>query len=220
LLEGTPRTFTARALCASTVIEIGAALFDRMIRTNVELGVRMLRKLSQRLSAAEALAQQGGIAAVPASVTPPRPAAGRPVSPDNGSRPVNSGRTAPAAAAGKTPSEVFLVNTEGGEIFRLKITDQPLHVGRFDPVTSVRPEVDLTLLDLKRSVSRRHATLTRGGGGFHLTEEVGALNGTRINGTPLTPGQPASLQDGDQISFGSVVLSFKTSPPEAAPSAN
>ena len=39
-------------------------------------------------------------------------------------------------------------------------------MGRFDPVTEMRPEVDLTSLDLKRSVSRRHARLIRTDDGF------------------------------------------------------
>jgi pSer/pThr/pTyr-binding forkhead associated (FHA) protein len=42
-----------------------------------------------------------------------------------------------------------------------------------------------------------------------LTEEVGALNGTFVNGTKLVTGRPHTLQDGDRVSFGMVKLIFK-----------
>jgi len=71
------------------------------------------------------------------------------------------------------------------------------------------PDVDLTQVDLKRSVSRRHARLVRGADGFALTEEVGALNGTFVNGTKLVTGRPHPVQDGDKISLGMVKLVFK-----------
>lgn len=82
-------------------------------------------------------------------------------------------------------------------------------VGRYDPVTEMRPDVDLTQLDLKRSVSRRHAMLTDTGDGFTITEEVGALNGTSVNGSKLVTGKPHPLQEGDVLSFGMVKLIFR-----------
>jgi len=81
-------------------------------------------------------------------------------------------------------------------------------VGRFDPVTGTRPEVDLTLLDLKRSVSRRHALVSSDSEGYLVSEEVGALNGTSVNDRPLRPGEPVRLHDGDRLGFGGVVLLF------------
>jgi pSer/pThr/pTyr-binding forkhead associated (FHA) protein len=83
-------------------------------------------------------------------------------------------------------------------------------VGRYDPVTEMRPDVDLTQLDLKRSVSRRHAVLQDIGDGFTITEEVGALNGTSVNGDKLVTGKPHPLEDGDILSFGMVKLIFRT----------
>src|SRR3989442_7031104 len=49
VLEGLPRTASAEALATSEIIEINSATFDTMIRANIEIAVRMLRKLSNRL---------------------------------------------------------------------------------------------------------------------------------------------------------------------------
>src|SRR2546427_151750 len=52
VLEGLPRTASAEALDTSEIIEINSATFDTMIRANIEIAVRMLRKLSNRLQEA------------------------------------------------------------------------------------------------------------------------------------------------------------------------
>src|SRR3989449_7430894 len=52
VLEGLPRTASAEALDTSEIIEINSATFDTMIRGNIEIAVRMLRKLSNRLQEA------------------------------------------------------------------------------------------------------------------------------------------------------------------------
>src|SRR5262245_59806577 len=53
LLEGTPRTVSAEALEGAELIEINSAAFDRMVHTNVEIAVRMIRKLAVRVGDAE-----------------------------------------------------------------------------------------------------------------------------------------------------------------------
>ncbi|MFQ5718918.1 MAG: cyclic nucleotide-binding domain-containing protein [Acidobacteriota bacterium] len=216
LLAGTPRSFTARAAEASDVIEISPALFDRMIRGNIEIAVRMLRKLSARLSTmeqrlAQFRAQPRSSPAPPA----PIPAGGA----QRSARPAATPPPRPAPAIAKEPGQGngtvvephYLVETSRHEVFTLP--PGTACVGRFDPVTGTRPEVDLTLLDLKRSVSRRHAVITIDDGGCLVTEEVGALNGTTVNGTKLTPGEPVPVQDGDEVAFGSVVLTFQSAAP-------
>ncbi|HZN55165.1 MAG TPA: FHA domain-containing protein, partial [Candidatus Polarisedimenticolaceae bacterium] len=96
-----------------------------------------------------------------------------------------------------------------GEGLLFPVNGNETLIGRFDPVTELMPDVDLTQVDLKRSVSRRHARLVRTNEGFVLTEEVGALNGTFVNGTKLVTGRPHPIQDGDRVSFGMVKLVFK-----------
>jgi predicted component of type VI protein secretion system len=90
------------------------------------------------------------------------------------------------------------------------VTSGAAVIGRYDPVTGSRPEIDLTHVDINRSVSRRHARLLLQDGSFFLTEEVGALNGTMVNGRKLVPGQPQALASGDRIALGMVALVFKS----------
>jgi predicted component of type VI protein secretion system len=101
----------------------------------------------------------------------------------------------------------MLVLEGGGKTF--PITAAAAVIGRYDPVTGQRPEIDLTQVDINRSVSRRHARLQHQDGAFYLSEEVGALNGTLVNGKRLVPGQPQVLQGGDRIAVGMVALVYK-----------
>src|SRR5262245_11980881 len=83
VLEGLPRTSSAEALKDADLIEINSTTFDRMIRANIEIAVRMLRKLSNRLQEAnsrlESLTQigttTGNVAAIAAGVEMDAPAA-------------------------------------------------------------------------------------------------------------------------------------------------
>jgi pSer/pThr/pTyr-binding forkhead associated (FHA) protein len=216
LLEGTPRPFNARAQEPTDVIEISSALFDRMIRSNIELAVRMLRKLSLRLSEAEERNRSRPRKAPSPSVEEPATeisdAAPPTVADGNGDRPDDVASTPPAepdTALPVAPETARLINPDGSEVFPMDGSN--IRVGRFDPVTGTRPEVDLTLLDLKRSVSRRHALLVADDDSFLLSEEVGALNGTLVNGERLSTGEPVRLEDGDQLSFGGVTLILQLS---------
>jgi CRP/FNR family cyclic AMP-dependent transcriptional regulator len=189
ILEGLPRTISAEAVEDAELIEINSMTFDKMIKGNIEIAIRMLRKLSIRLREAErrieALQADGRSAAA--------------------SRPTVSAAVRPASPA----SSGTRLEVEGeGTLF--PVNAQETLIGRFDPVTELMPDVDLTQVDLKRSVSRRHARLVRVSDGFTLTEEVGALNGTFVNGTKLVTGKPHPLQDGDKVSFGMVKLVFRS----------
>jgi predicted component of type VI protein secretion system len=77
-------------------------------------------------------------------------------------------------------------------------------------VTQLKPDIDLTDLDLKRTVSRQHARVLKTDEGFAVVEEAGALNGTLVNETRLTAGQSHELRDGDRLSLGSVCVIFRT----------
>ena len=50
LLEDLPRATTARARTDVELVRINGAMFNAMLRTNTEIAVRMMRKLSRRLS--------------------------------------------------------------------------------------------------------------------------------------------------------------------------
>jgi hypothetical protein len=244
LLDGAPHGASARAVDDVELIEINSTLFDRMIKGNVEIAVRMLRKLSIRLREtnrkyeaqlaapeADPGASKATRAPVPAPSIPAAPPAegARTKAPpvmQTRAEPVElavEAAVAPAAAVASEPSpppprpaapaagadgcHAFLHSEDGMEKFALTAAKAVL--GRFDPVTGLKPEVDLSNVDINRSVSRRHARLNLEGGIYYLIEEPGALNGTFINGRKLITGKPTRLKDGDAVNLGTVKLVFR-----------
>ncbi len=189
ILEGLPRTISAEAVEDAELIEINSMTFDKMIKGNIEIAIRMLRKLSIRLRETERRLE--GFQADGRSAAPARPAA-----------------SAKPAAVGRIGTGTRLEVEGEGTLF--PVSGNETLIGRFDPVTEQMPDLDLTQVDLKRSVSRRHVRLVRTNEGYVLTEEVGALNGTFVNGTKLVTGRPHPLQDGDRVSVGMVKLVFRT----------
>ena len=212
VLEGQPRTSSARALEDCELIEINSTIFDRMIRGNIEIAVRMLRKLSARLQEAnpraeELIAEEPRVPASPPPDTdpPPEPA------PEPQERAVSP---PPAAATDGEAAIPFgpdwlgvLVLGDGQRAFPIR--GEISLIGRYDPVTGTRPEIDLTAYDTSRSVSRRHAKVTARGDTLFVSEEVGALNGTFLNGKRLTPGKPEPIRTGDTLALGTVTLRFE-----------
>lgn len=92
-----------------------------------------------------------------------------------------------------TPTTAELV-METGE--RFTIDDAGFSVGRL-------PNCSLILSD--ENVSRNHAVIQRGPGGWTLTDN-GSTNGTTVNGAPVTEVQ---LQSGDKIVFGATPATFE-----------
>jgi CRP-like cAMP-binding protein len=230
LLESQPRTTHALVVEDADLVEINATLFDKMIRGNIEIAVRMMRKISLRLRELEERLHAELPAAIVAAAPPPLPAPGpRPAppppsaSPQATEAPAPANLAAPAVAASPAPrarpsgappapkrvagAHAMFASSDGRHQFPL-LSDRAA-IGRFDPVTGMRPEVDLSALDINRSVSRHHARLVHEGDGYALTEEVGALNGTYVSGKRLTTGKPARLHHGDEVSFGMVKLMFQ-----------
>lgn len=75
--------------------------------------------------------------------------------------------------------------------------------GREHPIrpgaNTIGREADIMLSDTQ--VSRRHASLVSADGSFTI-EDLGSTNGTKVNGTSLSPGQKQTLNAGDTLSFG------------------
>jgi CRP-like cAMP-binding protein len=101
------------------------------------------------------------------------------------------------------------VHVESGSQFVLPPAD-PVLVGRADPRSKPQPDIELTSVDAHRSLSRRHATVTRGGGRYRIVEEPRVANGTFVNGTRLTAGTAVEIADGDEVSFGLIRTVFRT----------
>jgi len=190
ILEGLPRTFAAEAVEDAQLIEINSTIFDKMIRGNIEIAIRMLRKLSIRLREAEMK-----ISELQAS----------------GARLAQPSGKSQAASARSTEASTTGVRLEvQGQPGSFPVGDLETLIGRNDPVTELKPDIDLTDLDFKRTVSRCHARIVREDDGFAVLEEVGALNGTSVNGLELVAGERHPLKDGDRLDVGAVTMVFHT----------
>jgi hypothetical protein len=250
LLERQARTTSAVVIEEAALVEIDATLFDKMIRGNIEIAVRMMRKLSLRLreyevergaepqsvekttpppavevqgtaeepalAAADVTPSAGEPPAPPpaqASPPPPLPPAPEPeipTPPPPPARPLQSALAAPRTleqVRAEVPDSHAVLSGKDG-VIHFPLVENESAIGRFDPVTGMRPEVDVSAIDINRSVSRHHARIVRSAEGYTLTEEVGALNGTFIDGTRLVTGEPTPIQDGNEIGLGVVRLQF------------
>ena len=74
-------------------------------------------------------------------------------------------------------------------------------------LNTVGREPDLPVWLDDSSVSRRHASITIADGA--LIEDLGSKNGTKVNAEQVVV--PVSLQDGDQVTIGKVVLLYRCS---------
>lgn len=72
-------------------------------------------------------------------------------------------------------------------------------VGRQDETRAIFPEI---CLPLDAAVSRRHALVALNAEGQLSLRDIGAANGTKLNGVPLQAMQDYPLQDGDEITLG------------------
>jgi len=187
LLEGVPRTASARAVTDCLLLRIDGSTFDQMIHSNPEIPVRMLRKLSQRL-------RQLGDAQLEAPV----PGSGE------------SGEPATQPVARPQGVTARLIHEGSGQQYPVPSAGE-ICVGRYDAATGFQPDVDLKAVDERRSTSRRHAKIAYRDGRFFLREEIGTANGTFVAGQRVRTGVEVELHDGDEVRFGFVRMTFRTS---------
>jgi CRP-like cAMP-binding protein len=193
ILERLPRSATAEVVEEGDLIVISSEVFGDMIKANPEIAVRMLRKYSIRLRETnkqlEQVMSMGGGAA---------PAAEQ-------AREV----IAPKGTAGTLQAEAlaYFVSPQSGNVFPIFKSDAL--IGRFDSVTGMRPEIDLTSEDQSRNISRRHARIVIKDGAFFVAEEIGTMNGTFLNGKKLANGVLTPIADGDEFVLCRLPLTFK-----------
>ena len=199
MLEDQPRSASARATTKSRLLRIERAAFADVLKQNVEIAVRIMRKLvarerhiEQRLHAALAELKKAKAAPASAKADAAAPIPSMPAAPP--------ARPAPAAAA----PNLALRLVDGGQTLALDAARSEFLVGRPDPVTGTQPEVNLGPYDSGRSLSRRHAKILREGSLYFVREEVGTSNGTFVNGERLKTGVSAPLKPGDKLRFGSI----------------
>lgn len=187
VLEGAPRSAAARAVEDTTLVRVDEPTFGRLLRRDPEVAVRIMRKLSRRLRHVEQLlADRGGV--VPGS--------------------------GPVATVGDHVETVAdlevgsrLIHPGTGMVFPLLDGEISL-VGRRDPITGIKPIVDLTSIDPERSCSRQHAKILHRDGTYFVVEDVGTTNGTFVNETRVGTGVPERIGEGDKVRFGLVTLEF------------
>ena len=184
LLEDAPRDETARARTDVVLVRINGTTLEGMLKANAEIAVRIMRKLSRRT-------RQDEGARAPARRE------------DSRTRREDRQKRAPRPAA---PPAFELVTPDGSK--RFPIHEGDTIIGRADPGTGSKADVDLSDLDPQRSVSRRHARLYRIGEAEYLMEEIGVVNGTFVNNVKLATGVPVAVRHGDLVGFGLVILTF------------
>lgn len=217
LLEGRPRNATARCLTDARLLPIDAATFDRMLRQYPEVTIRILRSLSSRLRAYEEAEQKarevaaGVLAGAKRSVA--EAAAAAPLAPVFDPAPSGGAPDVRLPLPTRAETAARLVHLDSGKVFLLR-GEHENTVGRLDPATGRRPDVDLQTLDTKRSLSRMHARIDCRGGKLVVTEEIGTVNGTWVNGERLPNGKPREVRPGDLLRFGAVELRLEA--PERA----
>lgn len=81
---------------------------------------------------------------------------------------------------------------------RIVLGPEPVTIGRL-------PECTIVVGD--PNASRRHAEVRRQGNDV-VVADLGSTNGTRVNGVPV---RERALEDGDQITVGTTVITFETS---------
>jgi pSer/pThr/pTyr-binding forkhead associated (FHA) protein len=78
--------------------------------------------------------------------------------------------------------------------------DKPVSlIGRRNEARAIFPEI---ALPHDEAVSRRHALLQTDPQGGLLLRDIGAANGTRLNGKELEPMVDYAVKDGDEITLG------------------
>ncbi len=82
-------------------------------------------------------------------------------------------------------------------------------VGRYDhDLGGIRPDVDLSDKQGSDTISRVHAALEHSDNTYTLTD-LNSTNATRVNNKRLEPDKPMPLNDGDELQFGKVQVTFK-----------
>jgi CRP-like cAMP-binding protein len=187
LEEEIPRSAAAYAVDDVTAVMIDQSAFTFILKHNPEIAIRMMRKLVIRLQQTTELLEE---------------AVGHKVDIEE------SGIKDTGSGAAPDPN-ARLVEISSGITFPLA-DSRDTTVGRIDPVTGIHPDVDLTPVDGKRSISRRHARIRRrSDGSYGVIEDVGTMNGTFVNGVRLVAGRLVPVVSGDSVVFGTIQCRFE-----------
>jgi serine/threonine protein kinase len=88
------------------------------------------------------------------------------------------------------------------------IREGTIILGRNSATKNIQNDIDLTDLDVKKIISRRHAMIQRTNQDFIL-HDLESRNGTFVNGLRLSANHPHRLAPGDVIEFGTGGVKLK-----------
>ena len=234
ILEDQPRFAGAIAKTNARLLRIERSAFADVLKQNVEIGVRIMRKLAARHRRAEQRAQEALTelarlkSAAPA--VPPAREAAKPKATAKAEAKADAPRLAPEAVAAPAaiapapappepppppsapppPPPVAVAQNlalrvvASGQVLLLEPERSEFLVGRPDPVTGIQPEINLGPFDTMRTLSRRHAKILKEGGLYFVREEVGTTNGTFVNGERIKTGAAVPLKPENRLRFGSI----------------
>lgn len=224
LLDNDPRTHTARALGAATLLKVDRPTFGGLLARQPEIAARMLYALIGRdreRPMPEPISVEGIGPAAPPPVPAPTPAAPAdvaardhtakapsPSQPPPASRTPPSTPRVPATAVTAPALERASLLHASQARFELSSKGRAM-VGRPDRASGKVPEIDLSPLDTGQTLSRQHAVIVWRDGVFYVREEKATRNGTFVNGIRVTAGVDTALVPGDRLRFGLVELVFQ-----------
>jgi len=201
VLERIPRTAGAEMVEDGDLIVIGSDVFGDMVKSNPEIAVRMLRKYSLRLRETtkqlEELKRSDSGAPPPAGVTLEGMSG---ISKATGQR-----------AIAQSEALAYFISKASGNVFPVFKSDSL--IGRYDSVTGMAPDIDLTNEDSARNISRRHARIVVKEGKPFVAEEIGTMNGTYLNGHKMPTGVLTPVNDGDELTLCRLTLTFRLPAP-------
>jgi pSer/pThr/pTyr-binding forkhead associated (FHA) protein len=86
------------------------------------------------------------------------------------------------------------------------VLTKPVRLGRIDPAQDIYPEIDLTHnMGGQQGVSRLHACIFQREHTV-VVEDLGSVNGTRLNGRRLAPYMPVPIKNHDQLELGKLPI--------------
>ena len=106
---------------------------------------------------------------------------------------------------------MLILDDSGWRVALPSVADRAqIVVGREDPLSGEKPDVDLAPYGAEAcGVSRHHARLAPGVDGYTL-EDLGSVNMTYVNDQRLDPGRRVVLKDGDRLVMGSLGMIFRS----------
>jgi hypothetical protein len=219
LLDKQPHTASAVAKTRARVLRIDRMALPDVMRANPDVATALLRKFAARLGHLESCLESSLAASVQTVVPPPPVSAPKTATAPAPSRPAPSPpppapAPKPAADAVPTPpppapkpaapAGLAMRVAANGEIVPLDPMRTQFLIGRPDPATGTKPEIDLGPFDVQRTLSRRHATVLREGAQYFVREDAATTNGTFLNGERLQTGVAMPVKAGDKLRFGSI----------------